>query len=104
LEIKGWCYPNYNENFFVKVGNGGNLPIVYNGIEADDDDEIVKQMQYMGSNVKESEEQVFGRKQEAIAKKDVKDIKIHIEVINEKKVELGDKSFTYQLHFEQGLK
>jgi hypothetical protein len=104
LEIKGWCYPNYNENFFVKVGNGGTMPIIYNGFEAEDDDEMVKQIQYKGSDVKKNDEQVVDRRQEAIEKRDVEDIKIHIEAENNKKTELGNKSFTYQLHFEQGLK
>ncbi|MDF2804289.1 MAG: hypothetical protein K0S61_4194 [Anaerocolumna sp.] len=104
LEIKGWCYPNYNENFFVKVGNGGTMPIIYNGFEAEDDDEMVKQIQYKGSDVKKNDEQVVDRRQEAIEKRDVEDIKIHIEAENNKETELGNKSFTYQLHFEQGLK
>ena len=104
LEISGWCYPNYNENISVRVGNDGTIPITYKGMEADDEDGIVKKIQYKGSNIKEySRELVYGN-QDMIETKDEEDIKIHIQTENEGKIKYGNRSFTYQLQFEQGLR
>ena len=92
LEIKGWIYPNFNKNIFVKVGNRGTVPIVFKDIEEDDDDEIIKSIRNIGSD------------RNLIGKDDEAEIKIHIKAGNEKKIEYGDRSFTYKLQYEQGLR
>jgi cytochrome c oxidase assembly protein Cox11 len=104
LEITGWCYPTYNKNIFVRIGNDGTIPITYKGMEAEEDDEIIKQIQYNGSNIKENDRKMKLRDQDLIKKKDEKEIKIHIQAENENDMEYGNRSFTYQLQFEQGVR
>ena len=104
LEISGWCYPNYNKDISVKFGNDGTIPIAYKGIEAEDDDEIVKQIQYNGSSIKENDRKIKQRDQIMINANDKEEIEIHIQAEDESEIEYGNRSFTYQLQFEQGLK
>lgn len=85
LEITGWCYPTFNENIFVEIGNDGTIPIVYNSIEEIDSDEIIQQIDYTWAEGKEG-------------------IKIHIQAENENNIKYENRSFTYQLQFEQGLR
>lgn len=104
LEISGWCYPNYNKDISVKFGNDGTIPIAYKSIEAEDDDEIVKQIQYNGSSIKENDRKIKQRDQIMINAKDKEEIQIHIQADDDSKIEYGNRSFTYELQFEQGLK
>lgn len=104
LEISGWCYPNYNKDISVKFGNDGTIPIAYKGIEAEDDDDIVKQIQYNGSSIKENDRKIKQRNQNMINAKDKEEIEIHIQAGDDSETEYGNRSFTYELQFEQGLK
>ncbi len=82
LLISGWCYPGFNQNIFINVGNEGTIPVVFKGIEPIKNDDIIKQIDFK-------------------EKDNNGELKIHLQADNEKKAEVGDYSFEYQLQFEQ---
>jgi hypothetical protein len=104
LEISGWCYPSYSESIAVKFGNDGSIPIVYKGMDAEDDDEIIQQIQFNGTNIKENDKKMKYKNQDMIDKKDAEELEIHIQAGNEGNMEYGNHSFNYQLQFGQGLR
>jgi hypothetical protein len=104
LELTGWCYPDFSKDISVSFGNDGTLPIIYKSMEADDDGEIVKQIQYNGSNIKENNKKIKRGDQVLIDSKGKEKIDIHIEAIADDQIEYGNRLFTYELQFEQGFK
>lgn len=104
LQITGWCYPTFNKNIFVRIGNEGTIPIAYSGMEAEEDDEIVKKIQYKGFNIKEHDGKAKLSDQDMGKSNDGEEIKIHIQAENEKEIEYRNHSFTYYLQFGQRLR
>lgn len=101
LEVSGWCYPTFNENVFVEVVNNGTLPITYNGINEEDSDDIIKQIQYKEGETNGNKEQTDLRNQDVLEPKESDTIKVHIQADNEKKADIGDHTFSYELKFDQ---
>lgn len=104
LEISGWCYPAYSESIAVRFGNDGSIPVVYKGMEAKDDGEIIQQIQFNGSNIKESDKKMMYKDKDMIDKEDEEELEIHIQANKGNDAEYGNRSFTYELQFEQGLR
>jgi hypothetical protein len=104
LEISGWCYPSYSESIAVKFGNDGSVPIVYKGMEAKDEGEIIQEIQFNGTKIKENDKKTKHKNQEMIDKKDAEELEIIIQAKNGNDTEYGNRSFTYELQFEQGLR
>ena len=105
IKITGWSYPGLNENISLKVGNNGTIPIVYNGMEAEEDDEeIINEIQYKGYNIKEDNRKIMRMDQDMIEPKDEEEIEIHLQTENENEIDYGKQTFTYKLQFEQGLR
>jgi hypothetical protein len=106
LEISGWCYPSYSESIAVRFGNDGTIPIVYKGIEAQDDDEIIKQIKFNGSDIKEKDKykKSKSKNQDMIEKKDKEELEIYIQAEDGNNTKFGNRSFAYQVQFEQGLR
>lgn len=111
LEIKGWCYPTFNENLFVKIKNRGTMPVSFSNLEVLEASELIKQLiepQYRMARAYAGEQ--------LIGEEDEKTLKLHIQAGNQgiqrtgkspmdaKQPASEEHSFMYKLQFEQGLK
>ena len=109
LDISG-CYPGFNKNISVRFGNNGTIPIIYGGIEATEDSEVVNKIKYMGANIKENDEKAL-QKAEIIEGNNEQEIKIQIKIDknnkkdneNESEEKQTEHSFEYQIQFDQGI-
>ncbi len=129
LTISGWCYPTFNENVTVEIKNRGTLPVVLNGIDRIEEDEIIMQLGTLSEKqmkrFPKSERNNFYNKT-FITSDDAENIEIHIRADseNEKKSKspgkdkesdsieneknenvkvIEEHTFIYDLQFEQGL-
>ncbi len=91
IEITGWCYPGFQKNISLKLGNSGTIPVIYKGVDGiEEDEQIMEDIQYEGSR-----NRLIGAEDEE---------EINIQIHTKKQAQYKDHTFYYQVQFEQGIR